>query len=56
MPFGTTLNDSPFISFCSRRQNGQWSVLTTASVSSRSPLHRSRWWCSCLERSGVEQM
>ena len=42
------------ISFWSLKQNGQWSVETTASSFMRRPFQRSRWWCSCFVRSGVE--
>ena len=55
MPLGILEKSPRPSSFCSFMQNGQWSVDTTASSFIRRPFHRSAWWCSCLERSGVEQ-
>ena len=54
MPLGILEKSPRPSSFCSFMQNGQWSVETMASSFIRSPFQRSRWWCSCLERSGVE--
>ena len=55
MPFGIFLKSPRPSSFWSLKQNGQWSVETTARSSVRSPRHRSRACGSCLLRSGVEQ-
>ena len=54
MPFGIFLKSPRPSSFWSLKQNGQWSVETTARSSVRSPRHRSRACGSCLLRSGVE--
>src|ERR1700722_14786948 len=55
IPFGIFRKSPRPISFWSLKQNGQWSVETTARSSVRSPRHRSRACGSCLLRSGVEQ-
>ena len=55
MPFGILEKSPTPSSFCSLKQNGQWSVETTARSLLRRPFHRSARWLSCLLRSGVEQ-
>ena len=54
MPFGIFEKSPMPSSFWSLKQNGQWSVLTTASSFVRRPRHRSAWWLcsSCGERNG----
>ena len=43
-PFGMRLKSPRPSSFCSRRQNGQWSVEMTSRSRVRSPRHSSSWF------------
>ena len=54
IPFGIFEKSPRPSSFCSLKQNGQWSVLTTERSLVRRYFHSSSWWPSSRERSGVE--
>ena len=55
MPLGILVKSPSPSSFCSLKQNGQWSVETQMSSLVRRPFHRSWWWCACFVRMGGEQ-
>ena len=55
MPFGILEKSPTPSSFCSLKQNGQWSVDTQTRSLVRRPFHRSWWWCACSVRMGGEQ-
>ena len=54
MPLGILEKSPTPSSFCPFMQNGQWSVDTTCRSLVRSACHMCSWWCSALDRSGVE--
>src|SRR5450631_1246909 len=54
IPLGILEKSPSPSSFCSLKQNGQWSVDTTLKSLVRRYFHSSSWWPSALERSGVE--